>query len=142
MGRTLAVDLGTRRVGLALSDPLGLAASPLETITFVSLTHLAERLAEMCREREVRVVVVGLPVREDGSEGEGCARSRKLIEMLAARGVPAIPWDESWTSREAEAILRSAGETVRRTTGKVDAVAASLILRDYLDATAAGPPRS
>jgi putative Holliday junction resolvase len=142
LGRTLAVDLGTRRAGLALSDALGIAASPLETLPVVSLTRLAERLADVCREKGVEIVVVGLPVREDGREGEGCARSRKLIEMLAQRNVTAVPWDESWSSRDAEEILRRTGQTIRRAEGRVDAMAASLILRDYLDAAAAGPARS
>jgi putative Holliday junction resolvase len=139
MGRALAVDLGTSRVGLALSDPLRLVASPFRTVPLASLTKLADSLALLCREKGVDVVVVGLPVREDGTEGEGAARSRKLIEMLCGRGVRALAWDESWSSRDAEEILRNAGETRRSAGGKVDAVAASLILRDYFDSAPAEP---
>ncbi len=139
MGRALAVDLGTRRVGLALSDPLRLVASPFRTLPFVSLARLADGLAALCREKAVELVVVGLPVREDGTEGEGAARARKLIEMLHSRGVRAQAWDESWSSRDAEQILARAGETRRSAGGKVDAVAASLILRDYFDSQPADP---
>ncbi len=139
MGRALAVDLGSRRVGLALSDPLRLIASPFQTIPFASLTRLADRLALLCGEKAVDVVVVGLPVREDGTEGAGAERSRKLIQMLTARGVRALAWDESWSSRDAEEILRSAGETRRSAGDRVDAVAASLVLREFLDSAPADP---
>jgi putative Holliday junction resolvase len=139
VGRALAVDLGTRRVGLALSDPLRLIASPFKTIPFVSLTRLADSLSLLCRENAVDLVVVGLPVREDGTEGAGAERSRKLVEMLRGRGVRAVAWDESWSSRDAEEILRGAGETRRSAGGKVDAVAASLVLREFLDSGPADP---
>lgn len=139
MGRVLAVDLGTRRVGLALSDALGIIASPLETVPFVSLTKLADRIAGMCAERQIERVIVGLPVREDGSEGEGCARSRRLLEMLAERGIAAEAWDESWSSRDAEESLRSAGRGRKSSLGRVDSIAASLFLRDYLDSTGPSP---
>ncbi len=131
-GRLLAVDLGTRRVGLAMSDPLGMIASPFETIPFVSMRSLADRLAALCAEKGVVRVVVGFPVRDDGREGEGCERSRILVERLAARGLSCVLWDESWSSRQAEEILREAGKTRRTAREKVDAIAASLFLGDYM----------
>ncbi len=136
MGRTLAVDLGTRRVGLALTDPLGMIASPFATIPFTSLDRLTAKLIDLCREKEVDLVVVGYPVRDDGREGEGCERSRLLCQRLAARGSACTLWDESWSSRRAEEILAAVGKTRRTAKEKVDAIAASLFLRDYLDSKA------
>jgi putative holliday junction resolvase len=138
VGRALGVDLGTRRIGLALTDPDRMVASPLDTFPFASLTKAADALARICSERGADIVVIGFPVREDGSEGEGCGRARVLAGMLGQRGLEAVLWDESWTSRDAEAALRDAGQRVRRSSGAVDRIAASLILRDYLEAQARG----
>jgi putative holliday junction resolvase len=136
VGRVLAVDLGARRVGLALTDPLRILASPLETIPFSSLTKLAVRLAGLCAERGAELVVVGLPFRADGTEGPGCERARVLIGMLRDRGIAARGWDESWSSRDAEAALGEAGRKRRSDPGRVDSMAASLFLRSFLEAGA------
>jgi putative Holliday junction resolvase len=137
-GRFLAVDLGTRRVGLAMSDPAGMIASPFDTLPFVSLQTLADRIRSLCGEKDVDLVVVGFPVRDDGREGEGCERSRAFARMLHTRGIPCRLWDESWSSREAEKVLREAGKTRRKSKEKVDAIAASVFLRDFMDSTARG----
>ena len=143
MGRILAVDPGTKRIGLALTDIGKSIASPFGTIPLVSLTKLAERLSQVCAENEVELVVIGFPVREDGYEGEGCGRSRALAERLAALGIVCRLWDESWSSRDAEEAVRSAGKSRRRAKKKVDAVAASLILRDFLESRTPSPiPRA
>lgn len=133
MGRILAVDPGTKRIGLALTDPGKTFALPLETIPFTSMTRLAERLAHICGEKGVELVIVGFPIREDGYEGEGCRRSRVLAAKLAALGIANRLWDESWSSRDAEEIVRSTGKKPRGGKKNVDAVAASLILRDFLE---------
>ena len=133
MGKILAVDPGTRRVGLALTDIGKTIASPFDTIPFVSLSKLADRLFRVCAENDVELVVIGFPVREDGYEGEGCARSRVLAEKIAALGIECQLWDESWSSRDAEEAARSAGKSRRRAKETLDAVAASLILRDFLE---------
>jgi len=135
MARILAVDLGTRRVGLAVTDPLAMLASPYDTIDFRTMPALVDRIVGLCREKEVQCVVVGLPVREDGREGEGCVRARLLCSRLRDRGCESVLWDETWTSRDAEAVLREAGKTRKTAKGKVDAIAASLILKDYLETT-------
>jgi putative Holliday junction resolvase len=133
VGRVLGVDLGERRIGLALTDPGRTFASPLDTIPFLSERKTADHLAELCREHGADQVVVGLPVREDGSEGENCARTRRIVDRLVALGVAAEPWDESWSTRDAAAALEDAG--VGRTTGRrrIDQVAAALVLRDWLE---------
>jgi putative Holliday junction resolvase len=133
VGRVLAVDLGTRRVGLALSDPGRIISSPLETLAMASESALANRLIRLCAEKEVTTVVIGLPVSADGSEGPGCARARRLSGKLIEAGIRAELVDETWSSRDAEQILREMGKNRRTAKEKVDAIAASLILRDYLE---------
>jgi len=133
VGRILGVDLGARRVGLALTDPLRTFGSPLATLAFTSEADLAERIARLCSERDVDLVIIGMPYELDGRESEGCARSRRIQEKLAARGIAAVLHDETWTSRDAEASLRESGKTRRSAKGAVDRIAASLILKDYLE---------
>jgi putative Holliday junction resolvase len=133
VGRVLGVDLGERRVGLALTDPGRAFASPLGTIPFVSERKTAERLAALCREQGADLVVVGLPVRDDGTEGENCARTRRIVDRLVALGVAAEPWDESWSTRDAAEALRDAGGGRASTRRKIDRVAAALVLRDWLE---------
>ncbi len=129
------MDLGARRVGLALSDPGNLAASPYRTLEYKGLDSLVESLQGVVQAEGVSRVVVGLPVREDGQEGEGCRQARAMAERLVSLGVEAVLWDERYSSLGAEEALRSAGlkrkKALRR--GAVDRVAAALILRDYLD---------
>jgi putative Holliday junction resolvase len=131
-GRVLGVDLGSRRVGLALSDPLRMISSPLTTIPMGSESGLTRQIVSLCRTHEVRIVVLGLPLSADGSEGPGCARARRIGDSLAAFDVQVELQDESWSSRDAEEILRETGKRRRGAKEKVDAIAASLILRDYL----------
>jgi putative holliday junction resolvase len=133
-GRVLGVDLGTRRVGLALTDPLRIVSSPLDTLQLVTEKKLVERLVELCREKAVTLAVIGLPVSADGSEGPLCGRARRLAGELEAAGIPSILQDESWSSREAEEVLRETGRTRRSSREKVDAIAASIILRNFLEA--------
>jgi putative Holliday junction resolvase len=133
VGRILSVDLGTKRVGLALSDPGKRIASPFDTIEFTTFARIADRLRDVCAQKDVELVVIGLPLREDGSEGEGCTRARLLEGRLAAMDIRCRLWDESWSSREAEDILKSTGKNRKQAAGKTDAVAASLVLKDFLE---------
>ncbi len=132
-GRVLGVDLGARRVGLALSDPLGIISSPLDTIPMVSESALVKSIVSLCKERQVVAVVIGLPISADGSEGPGCARARRIADGIEGAGIPAHLQDESWSSRDAERALRETGKTRRNSKEKIDAIAASLILREYLE---------
>jgi putative Holliday junction resolvase len=138
------VDLGSKRVGLALTDPLAMIASPYGTIPFSSMETLAKRIAHLCTEKLIELVIIGLPVRDDGREGEGCERSRVFQSKLKSRGIACVLWDESWSSRDAEQILKTLGKTRRTAKEKVDAIAASLFLRDYLQSeeSRAGPTPS
>jgi len=141
VGRVLAVDLGARRIGLALSDPGRTFASPLATIPFVSERATAERLAALCREHGADQVVVGLPVRDDGSERENCARTRRIVDRLRALGLAAEPWDESWSTRDAEDALRDAGGRRASMRRRIDQVAAALVLSDWLRHRGDAAPR-
>ena len=139
MGRALGVDLGARRVGIALSDPGRLISSPLETISMGSESALVETLLRLCRDKDVTTIVIGLPLSADGSEGPGCVRARRVAHRIAEAGIAAELVDESWSSRDAEQILREMGESRRTSKDKVDAIAASLILRDYLEGVSRSP---
>ena len=138
MGRILGIDLGTRRVGLALSDPRRTFGSPFATIPFVSENSLVERILALCAEHDVELVVLGMPYEADGSEGDGCARARKIADKLGAAGFTTAFQDETLTSHDAERSLRQAGRTRRRAKEAVDMIAASLILKDYLEQQASG----
>ncbi len=133
MGRVLGVDLGERRVGLALSDAGRTFASPLATIPFESERKTSERLAALCREHGADHAVVGLPVRDDGTEGENCARARRIVDRLVALGISAEPWDESWSTRDAADAMAEAGGGRVSNRRRIDRVAAALILRDWLE---------
>ena len=132
------MDLGSRRVGLALTDSRRIIASPFQTIPLDTEPSLVRRLLALCADQRVTTVVVGLPLSADGSEGPGCARARRIAEALQRGGIAVRLQDESWSSREAEDILRQTGKTRRTSREKVDAIAASLILSDYL--REASPP--
>jgi len=131
-GRALGVDLGARRVGLALSDPQRIISSPYTTIPMKSETLLVRDLMRLCAERGVSLVVIGLPLSADGSEGPGCVRAHRIAEALHAGGVVVKLQDERWSSRDAEEIMRETGKRRRTSKEKVDAIAASLILSEYL----------
>jgi len=131
-GRVLGVDLGARRVGIALTDPARIISSPHSTIPMNGETATAQAIRELCARHSVALVVIGLPVSADGSEGPGCARARRVAAALEAAGVPVRLQDEGWSSRDAEEILRQTGKKRRTSKEKVDAIAASLILSEFL----------
>jgi len=138
--RVLALDLGSRRIGLALSDPEGRLAFPEGALQRRDPQRDVEALCELCRERGVERVVVGLPLHLHGGESEGARQARRFAAALAeATGVPVDTLDERWTTREAQRSLDEAGPRSRkrrrrsREHGTVDAVAAALLLRTYLE---------
>lgn len=132
MPRILAVDPGTRRVGLAITDPLGILAQPWDTLDGRNLRRLVEEIHRIVREMDIRLVLVGFPVGADGYEGEGCRRARKLQERLVAAGLEAILWDESGSTEDALVVTRQHGMDRRKSRAARDSVAASFILASYL----------
>lgn len=130
----IGVDPGTRRVGLAGADPTGTIATPLGTLERRHPRFWAD-LQEACTERGCRLLVVGLPRRLDGSEGEAAAAARSFAADAERRlGVPVEMWDEWLSTAQAERALIAGGVRRADRRGRVDAVAASLMLQSYLDA--------
>lgn len=131
MSRVLAVDPGTVRVGLAVSDPLGISARPLEV---VDASEAVDHIVRLCSEMRVEEIIVGLPVTEAGKEGAGAERARSLAAELATRtGLTVKTVDERYTTRMAETIMAEAGADSRARRGSVDKVAAAVLLRGYLE---------
>jgi putative Holliday junction resolvase len=133
-GRILAIDLGTRRMGLALSDPGRQIGSSLGMIERRGMARDLARLRELTREREVTEIVLGLPLHLSGGESEGSRRSRAFAERLERElGLPVRLRDESLTTVEAEDILIEADLSRRKRKKVIDGMAAALILRSYLN---------
>jgi len=135
--RVLGIDVGERRVGLALSDPTGTVASPLETLVRRPGKRFPlSRLEEIARAHAVEYVVVGLPIDLRGEENDWCAEVRDVGRRLGERlGVDVCFVDERMTSVRAERAVRSVGLARRRREekGRIDAAAAQLILQAWLD---------
>ncbi len=135
MGRILGLDVGRRRIGAALSDPDGVLASPLGAI---ERRGADEGFASVCawvQAYEVERIVVGNPLQLDGEEGEEARLVRIWVEKLRARvSVPVELWDERLSSAAAERALLESGMRRERRRYERDAVAAALILQNYLDA--------
>ena len=135
--RVLGIDFGERRIGLALSDPTGTLARPLETVLRrAGKRPPLRRLEEIGRAHGVERLVVGLPLGLDGNETDWCGEVRAMGDTLATRiEIPVEYVDERFTSVRAERAVRSIGLPKRRREekGRVDAAAAALILQGWLD---------
>jgi len=140
-GRILALDVGKRRIGLAISDPLGITAQGLETLERTNLREDLARLAQLAAERGVRLFLVGLPLHMSGDESAQSAFVRDFASRLAAAaGVPVEFWDERLTSKEAERALREGNATLQRKKRSVDRMSAMLLLESYLGAMESANP--
>lgn len=135
--RYLALDLGDRRIGVAISDTSGMLARPLEVFIRTSRVTDFAHIGDLIAQHEVGALVVGLPISMDGSEGHQAAWVRNysaaLVETLS---VPLYLWDERLTTEEAIDIMRAQGK--KPTKDWIDAVAAAVILQSYLDNHASG----
>jgi putative Holliday junction resolvase len=137
--RVLAVDVGERRIGLAISDATATLARPLETIAVRgeadAVERVVSRVTDLAAEDDgVSTIVVGLPVRLDGTPSEQSARVQIFIDALKRRtAIPIVVADERLTSREAESRLAVRERDWRKRKQKLDAEAAAIILQDYLD---------
>ena len=133
MSRALGVDYGTKRVGLAISDSLGITARPLSV---VPRSVVVEEVVNLVKEHDVGTIVVGLPTGLSGDEGVSASEARKLADELGvAAGIDVVLVDERYTSRLAEDALLESGMKRRKRRESVDKVAAAIILQDYLDRT-------
>lgn len=131
--RIMAIDYGDQRIGLAVSDLLGMLCGEAWTMNEWDMERASKRIAEEAAAREVGTLVLGLPKNMDGSEGVRAEKSREFKAMLEHdSGLPVVLWDERRSSIEAHAILHAAGKKEKQHRKTVDAVAASLILEGYL----------
>ena len=134
--RILGLDYGTKTVGVAVTDALGITVQPLETITRDAdnkLRPTLRRIEELIEEMNVQEIVLGLPLNMDGSEGERATRSREFADMLERRtGLSVHLLDERLTTIEADEILDSCGIPKKNHKRYVDSFAAVLILEDYV----------
>lgn len=132
--RILGIDFGERRIGVAISDATASLCTPLTTLSRRSDLEAVRELIEIARVEGVEAFVVGEPRRLDGSRGDAAERAASFTRKLEkASGLPCELIDEALTSVEAEARLRSAGIDPRRHPGRVDAVAAQILLEDALE---------
>lgn len=137
MIRILGLDVGTARIGVALSDPLGMTAQPLEVIVRKK-TDPATRIRELIEEYEIQRIVVGQPYTLSGDEGLATAAVGSFVADLKKHvSVPIELWDERMSTAQAERMMISGGARREKRKQSVDKVAASLILQSYLDAHAA-----
>jgi putative Holliday junction resolvase len=134
-GRIMALDLGEKRIGVALSDPTRTIAGAHSVLMRKSRLEDTARYAHLIAENGVTRLVIGLPITLGGQEGERAAWVRDYAADLAERlPVPVVFWDESLSTVEASAALRAQGRRGKKLRERVDAVAAAVILQSYLDA--------
>lgn len=134
-GRILAIDYGSRRMGLAVSDPLGITAQGLETLERRNKRSDFARLEKLVREYQVREIVLGNPLRMSGEQGTQSQKVAEFAEELRRRlALPVHLWDERLTSAEANRILREAELSIQKRAQAVDRMAATLILQSFLQA--------
>jgi putative holliday junction resolvase len=133
-GRVLAIDLGSKRVGLAVSDELRLTVRPLRALPRTPWKRLLGSLAELCEQFDVRSIVLGLPLRLDGTEGDAAREVRRVAHNLQLTlKLPLFFQDERLTSKDAESSLRGRGFQTVEISDRVDSEAASIILSDFLE---------
>lgn len=136
--RVLALDVGSKRIGVAVTDPLGITAQGLDTIQRQNKRRDMEALGQLLAKYEVREIVVGLPLRLSGAEGTQSEKMRRFAENLKAHfGVTVHLWDERWTSTEANRLLRETDLSIKKRGQAVDRMAAILILQSWMEANAA-----
>ena len=133
-GRILAVDLGTKRIGIALSDPLGLTAQPVPTLKAGGWETNVAAVGRIAAERGARALVVGLPLRMSGRPGPEARRAERFAEALREKtGLPVRTWDERLTTAASEKSLIEAGKSRKKRRAAIDSIASILILQSYLD---------
>jgi putative Holliday junction resolvase len=132
--RVLGLDVGRRRVGVAVSDPTGLIASPLTVVEVRGIKDAVRRVLEICREQQAERVIVGLPVTLGGELGPQAQEVLEFVEALRRESpVPVETWDERLSTVGATRLLRAGGHDTRSMRGRVDAAAAAFMLQGYLD---------
>ena len=135
--RVLAIDFGSQNIGTAISDELGITVRALETIRRSGLARDVARLKSLAEDLEARAVVIGLPIRMDGTQGSAARQVIRFAELLgAALDIPIYTQDERLTSFEAEQMMIERGLSRDERRARSDEFAAMIILREYLSASA------
>jgi len=133
--RILGLDVGSKTIGLAVSDPLGITAQGLDTIRRKNKRHDFEQLQRVINQFEVAEIVMGLPLRLSGEEGTQSEKMRAFAEEVGRRfALPVHLWDERLTSAEANRVLRDSEMSIKRRGEVVDRLAAVLILQSWMAA--------
>ena len=137
MKRILGIDLGEARIGLAISDELGMLAHPLETVHLKEVADPIARVAQIAQRDGIDTIVLGMPRNMNGTYGPAAEKTRAFAEKLKERtGCELKFWDERLTSVAAQRSLHEAGRNVKQSRAVIDQVAAQLILQGYLDSQA------
>jgi putative Holliday junction resolvase len=132
--RILAIDHGSKRMGIAVSDELKMIAQPLEYILAEPSDRFLARLNELINDKEVELILIGMPRNMDGSYGPAALKVQDFVEMLkAAVCVPIKMWDERLTSAQANRLLIQGNVRRDKRKEKVDKMAAAILLQSYLD---------
>ena len=132
--RILGLDYGEKRIGVAVCDELGITAQGLPTLIRQTKKHDLEILSRWIQDYSIQKIVIGYPLRLDGSEGIQCEKVNRFTRLLEKTFLlPVIKWPETLSTKEAEEILMSSGVGWRKRKEKVDQLAACLILQSYLD---------
>jgi putative holliday junction resolvase len=132
--RVLALDLGKKRIGMALSDELGVTAQGLETLERTNIREDLARISQLAAEKRVSLILMGNPLHMNGREGRQAEYARDFGERLrAASGIPVEFWDERLTTVAAQRVLRESGISIEKRARAVDRLAAVILLESYLD---------
>ena len=132
--RLLGIDFGEARTGIAICDSNGLIATGLHTVSGKRpLADLAQHIADIAHENRAVGIILGLPLNMDDSESEKCMLVRELAELIKNCGLPVTLWDERCTTLAAQEILRETKTKRKKRKQNVDALAAQILLQDYLD---------
>jgi putative holliday junction resolvase len=138
--RILAIDHGSVRMGLAISDEMKIIAQPLEFVPAEPFSAFLMRLKEIIREKEVELILVGMPRNMDGSYGPAALKVQEFVAVLKETiGVPIKTWDERLTSAQANRFLIQMDVRRKERKEKVDKAAAALLLQSYLDVISENP---
>ena len=132
-GRILALDVGKRRIGLAVSDESGVSARGIETLHRTRIRQDLADLREVCTKWNIQTLLIGKPLHMSGDESRQSEYTREFAERLGKHlGLPLVYWDERLTSKEAERMLRAAGASLEQKKASVDRLSAVLLLESYL----------
>jgi len=133
MGKILGIDIGTKMLGVALSDDTGKIAFPKDAVQIANIDEMAEKIETIANESGVETIVIGLPVHLSGDESKMSLLARKIAKELDSRGYKTELWDERFSSVEAERTMRTLGKKPSRNKEDLNNLAAVIILQSYLD---------